>query len=153
VHRSKAAILRVSEVAFLPFQTGACGSQYGTYGIFRRGFPAYSGLAPENLTTFAHFSVSSTMNLPKSEGEPANVVPPRSANRVSLPKTRFAHIDGGGRQGSDVQQHPPSLVYLSIVRRLHYVWRLDDPLATAGRYEETENCRVHTHYRWKRAGC
>src|SRR5262249_19507120 len=37
-----------------------------------------SGFAPENLITLAHFSVSSTMSLLKSEGEPANTVPPRS---------------------------------------------------------------------------
>jgi hypothetical protein len=37
----------------------------------------HSGFAPENLTTFAHFSVSSAMNLPKSAGVPGSGVPPR----------------------------------------------------------------------------
>src|SRR5262249_21100427 len=37
-------------------------------------------LAPENLTTLAHFSVSSAISLPKSAGEPASTVPPRSAS-------------------------------------------------------------------------
>src|SRR4051794_15779512 len=39
-----------------------------------------SGLAPENLTTFAHFSVSSAINFPNSPGELANSPPPRSAS-------------------------------------------------------------------------
>src|SRR5215831_14290145 len=42
----------------------------------------YSTLAPENFTTLAHFSVSSTMSLPKSAGDPASGVPPISASRV-----------------------------------------------------------------------
>src|SRR5262245_24296748 len=44
----------------------------------------HSGFAPENLITLAHFSVSSTMSLLKSEGEPANTVPPRSAIRALI---------------------------------------------------------------------
>ena len=40
-----------------------------------------SGLAPENLTTLAHFTVSSAMSMPKSAGEPRSTVPPRSASR------------------------------------------------------------------------
>src|SRR5262245_34674607 len=36
------------------------------------------GLMPANLTTLPHFSVSSTMNLAKSAGEPANTATPRS---------------------------------------------------------------------------
>src|SRR5262252_6780671 len=43
-----------------------------------------SGFAPENLTTLAHFSVSSAMSLLKSGGEPANTVPPRSAIRALI---------------------------------------------------------------------
>src|SRR5262245_41594884 len=42
----------------------------------------HSGLMPANLTTLAHFSVSVATKLPKSEGEPAITVPPRSANRA-----------------------------------------------------------------------
>ena len=39
-----------------------------------------SALAPENLTTLPHFSVSSAMSFPKSAGEPKSGVPPRSAS-------------------------------------------------------------------------
>src|SRR6516164_5741485 len=39
-----------------------------------------SSLAPDNFTTFPHFSVSSTMSLPKSLGEPVRAIPPRSAS-------------------------------------------------------------------------
>src|SRR5262249_3106906 len=39
-----------------------------------------SALAPDNLTTLPHFSVSSAMSLPKSAGEPGRTVPPRLAS-------------------------------------------------------------------------
>src|SRR6476646_3574457 len=45
------------------------------------GRPDQSGLAPENLTTFAHCSVSSTINFWKSAGDPANGAWPRSVSR------------------------------------------------------------------------
>src|SRR5205085_334506 len=52
------------------------------------------GLAPENLTTFAHFSVSSVIILPKSAGDPASTVLPRSASRAfTLGSARAALID------------------------------------------------------------
>src|SRR6266436_5898392 len=44
----------------------------------------HSGFAPENLTTLVHFSVSSAMSLPNSEGEPTSAVPPSSANRAFI---------------------------------------------------------------------
>src|SRR5215469_14275592 len=44
----------------------------------------HSGLAPESLTTLAHFSLSSTISLPKSVGEPARTVPPKSARRTFI---------------------------------------------------------------------
>ena len=51
------------------------------------------GLMPANLTTLAHFSVSSAMNLPKSAGDPTNTVAPSSANRAfSLGSVRPALI-------------------------------------------------------------
>jgi hypothetical protein len=61
--------------------------------------------APENLTTFAHFSVSLTMNLRKSGDEMGNAIPPRSANpRLDLgigetPRTFRVELvdDLGGR--------------------------------------------------------
>src|SRR5262249_25135721 len=43
-----------------------------------------SALAPVNLTTLPHFSVSSAISLPKSAREPASTVPPRSASRVFM---------------------------------------------------------------------
>ena len=39
---------------------------------------------PANLITLPHFSVSSAMSLPKSAGEPASTVPPRSASRAFI---------------------------------------------------------------------
>ena len=45
---------------------------------------AHSGLMPADLTTLPHFSVSSAMSLPKSAGEPASAVPPRSASRALI---------------------------------------------------------------------
>jgi hypothetical protein len=43
-----------------------------------------SALAPENLTTLAHFSVSSTTSLAKSAVDPGSTVSPKSANLVSI---------------------------------------------------------------------
>src|SRR5262245_30024388 len=54
-----------------------CGT--GDYGISVR-LPDHSGLMPANFTTFAHFSVSSAISLPKSLGGPGSTVPPRSAS-------------------------------------------------------------------------
>ena len=48
-------------------------------------------MAPENLTTLAHFSVSSAISLLKSAGEPASTVPPRSASfALNLASVRLA---------------------------------------------------------------
>src|SRR5712691_11434868 len=50
-----------------------------------------SGLAPENLTTLPHFSVSSATSLPKSAAEPGSSDAPRSANRAcALGSARIA---------------------------------------------------------------
>jgi hypothetical protein len=49
-----------------------------------RGLLDQSALTPANFTTLAHFSVSSTISLPKSAGEPTSGVPPRSASRASI---------------------------------------------------------------------
>src|SRR5712692_4119437 len=48
------------------------------------GAAGQSGLAPENLTTLPHFSVSSAMSFPKSAGEPGSIVPPKSASRAFI---------------------------------------------------------------------
>src|SRR6202023_1025956 len=42
----------------------------------------HSGLAPENFTTFAHFSVSATTRLPNSAGVIGIGAPPSSAKRA-----------------------------------------------------------------------
>src|SRR5712671_5232475 len=42
----------------------------------------HSALMPANLTTLPHFSVSSAMRFPKSVGDPASTIPPRSASRA-----------------------------------------------------------------------
>src|SRR5262249_58077875 len=55
----------------------------GFYGIPALS-PPQSALMPANLITFAHFSVSSAMNLPKSAGEPTSDVLPRSASRALM---------------------------------------------------------------------
>jgi hypothetical protein len=49
-----------------------------------RVLESYSGLRPENLTTLAHFSVSSAMSLPNSTVDPASTVLPRSAIRAFI---------------------------------------------------------------------
>jgi len=43
-------------------------------GIYGMSVVGHSGLMPANLTTLAHFSMSSAMNLPKPAGELANAV-------------------------------------------------------------------------------
>src|SRR2546427_6043174 len=50
------------------------------------------GLPPANLTTLAHFSVSSAMSLPKSAGEPASRVPPSSASRALILESASAAL-------------------------------------------------------------
>src|SRR5262249_19055314 len=68
-----------------PSRTSApCCSRNGRYGIFGRDRADYSALMPANFTTFAHFSVSSAMNFPKSAGEPANTAAPRSVRRFFM---------------------------------------------------------------------
>src|SRR5262249_9594266 len=52
--------------------------------LWNVGLEDHSGLMPANLITFAHFSVSSVMSFPKSWGEPASTVLPRSASRAFI---------------------------------------------------------------------
>src|SRR5262249_48770427 len=68
----------------LPFPEPPAFRGTGRYGIFGRGRADHSALMPANLTTLAHFSVSAATKLPKSEGEPAITVPPRSASRALI---------------------------------------------------------------------
>src|SRR6266850_6442350 len=48
------------------------------------GLVSQSGLAPDDLTTAPHFSVSSATNFPSSADDPANTVVPRSASRAFI---------------------------------------------------------------------
>src|SRR5262249_16887278 len=62
---------------------GSCDLRSPNGRLWNIRWPAdHSGLAPENLTTLPHFSVSSAMSLPKSATEPGSTMPPRSANRA-----------------------------------------------------------------------
>ena len=63
--------------------TGQC-SHIGIYGISDRRSRDQSGLIFANLTTLPHFTVSSTMSLPKSAGEPGSAVEPNSASRAFI---------------------------------------------------------------------
>src|SRR3984893_19258263 len=53
-------------------------SRNGKYGISTAG-EAHSALMLPARITLLHLSVSSAMSLPKSAGEPASAVPPKSA--------------------------------------------------------------------------
>src|SRR5262245_66180352 len=55
-----------------------CGRRHDRFALHQ------SALAPENLTTLAHFLVSSAMSLPKSVDESASGVLPRSAIRALI---------------------------------------------------------------------
>src|SRR5262249_15338759 len=67
-----------------PRGLGPAVSRNGRYGIFGRDRADHSALMPADLITLRHFSVSSAMSLPKSAGEPASAVPPRSASRAFM---------------------------------------------------------------------
>ena len=60
--------------------------------------PGQSALMPENLTTLAHFSISSPMNLPKSPGESARTVTPARGQMQKLSRLpletrkQFSHL-------------------------------------------------------------
>ena len=73
--------LRIS--ASDPSATSTANSRIGIYGISARS-SCQIGLMFAALITLAHFSVSSAMSLPKSAGEPASAVPPRSASRALI---------------------------------------------------------------------
>ncbi len=77
-------MLTVSFVGHDPQRRFAASIDALRKGQYRAGLPNQSGFAPENLTTFAHFSVSSAISLPKSAGEPGSGVPPNSASRALI---------------------------------------------------------------------
>src|SRR5262249_60362276 len=69
------------------------GSGTGCYGIFHRGRADHSALMLAARITFAHFSVSSAMNLPKSAGVIDFGTLPMPANCViNLGSARAASI-------------------------------------------------------------
>src|SRR5215203_5255145 len=61
---------------------GRCGSLNGSYGTSTKA--CHFALIFAALITLPHFSVSSAMSLPKSAGEPAITVPPRSLSCVLI---------------------------------------------------------------------
>src|SRR5262245_11697076 len=65
--------------------------QFGIYGI-SAGPLDYSGLIPANLTTLAHFSVSSEISFRKSAGEPARIEPCSTRRALMLGSARPALI-------------------------------------------------------------
>jgi hypothetical protein len=91
----------------------------------------HSGLRPANFTTLPHFAVSSAMSFPKSAGEPASNVPPRSASRalilgsaspalisllsLSMIDARPASEDHDG--AFDDERFPPNLPSVSTWRK------------------------------------
>ena len=87
-----------------------------------RGRADHSALMLAARITLPHFSVSSAMSLPKSAGEPASTVPPKSAN----PRLHF----GIGKAGIDL------LLSLSNDRQSAYSWRAES---------EPRRCLVARH--------
>src|SRR3954470_11824005 len=78
------------------------------------GRQRYSGLAPENFTTFAHLSVSSTKSLPKSAGDVGNTAEPSSAYRALIlgsarpaliSQLSLSTISGGVLPGAPTPNH------------------------------------------------
>src|SRR6478752_4653957 len=65
----------------LSVRTSSRHSRNGRYGI---SAPDHSALMPVDFTTLPHFSVSSAISFPKSLGEPASTVQPRSASRAFI---------------------------------------------------------------------
>src|SRR2546427_8127549 len=55
-----------------------------------------SSLAPDNFTTLPHFSVSSTMSLPKSLGEPVSAAAQQVGHHRSRAAIRHVHQIGAG---------------------------------------------------------
>src|SRR5262249_17979510 len=75
---------------------------------------SHCGLMPANLSTLAHFSVSSAISLPKSAEDPASTVPPTSASlafsfgsaRAALTSVlSFATISAGEFLGAPMPYH------------------------------------------------
>ena len=69
-------MLNASSSHFDPFRKshGSPGFAERTLRNMLSGSPRHSGLMPANLTTLAHFSVSSAISLPKSGDVPPTIV-------------------------------------------------------------------------------
>src|SRR5262249_21576359 len=61
-----------------------CGARSPQDGASEQAPQGHSALMLAARNTLAHFSVSATMSLPKSAGEPASTEPPRSAMRAFI---------------------------------------------------------------------
>src|SRR5262245_4984630 len=84
---SSLSILTEPRDELAPFHTRSPRRRFsrnGTLWNIGTVFGNQSGFAPENFTTFAHFSVSSAMNLPNSAGDIGIGTPPRSASRALI---------------------------------------------------------------------
>src|SRR5262245_11013328 len=79
---------RLAEIGGLRIPVVRFHSRNGCYGIFDQDGAGHSALMPANFTTLPHFSVSSAMSLPKSADEPGSPVPPNSASRVWILRSR-----------------------------------------------------------------
>src|SRR5262249_5501202 len=63
-----------------PFRARSGHCRHSPNGSYGTSTWDQSALMPTDLTTLAHFSVSSAMSLPKSAGKPGSAVPPRLAS-------------------------------------------------------------------------
>jgi hypothetical protein len=66
---------------FITLLGGVAAPAISRNGVTEYSPPDHSGLMPANLITLAHFSVSATMSLPKSAGEPGFGTLPNAAYR------------------------------------------------------------------------
>src|SRR6476620_8007920 len=65
-------------------QKACCACQRNVNDRVCPSIPPQFALAPDDLTTAPHFSVSSATNLPSSSDEPGNAMVPRSASRAFI---------------------------------------------------------------------
>ena len=71
---------------------GAGRYSLGSVPISMAVRPNQFDLAPENLTTFRHFSVSSSMNVVEPAGELASTVAPKLASLATMPGSASAAL-------------------------------------------------------------
>src|SRR5262249_34907676 len=93
-HRARAGHQGITVVAFSDIPGPATRIALGRSGRMMFAFRdlgmlggrrmAYSGFTLAARITLPHFSVSSAMSLPRSAGEPASTIPPRSDRRALI---------------------------------------------------------------------